>query len=141
MKTGNAILVAVFIWICYEVPKNIWIISQEYGVSEYAGLNMEIWFTIAFIVSFICALLALLTGADKEQIKFRRKKKPDPVDSVKHDLYVQPREQLHDVIKTAEYASFQPIPDDENNKKSKKVATRSPQYIKKIEEIVDEIQD
>jgi len=136
MKTGNAILVAVFLWLCYEVPKNIWTISQTYDVNEYAGLNMETWFTIAFIVPFICAIMALLTGADKERIKVRRRKKQEPVVDDKPDLHVQPREQLHDAIKIAEYASFQPIT-DEVIKKNKK----TPRDIEKIEEIVDEIQN
>ena len=80
----------------------------------------------------------------KMKIKIRKKEKVgvDKEEPVAEDQppYIQPREQLHNIIKVAEYATHQPVPLPEfKSWKKEETAIKQKHDIKEVEQLVDKL--
>jgi len=100
IKTGNAILIAFFTWLCYDVPKTVWMMAQAYNIKEFYGLSVDNWVTIAFILPFIFALVCAASCCEH--------KKPEPVIKEKRKPVVEEKKpvQIVEPVKETENKSI-----------------------------------
>lgn len=87
MKTGNAILVAFFIWLAVDLPVRIFTISETYFVGEFVGMGRDEWMVFSFVLPFFFAILFGIYGVEKKKKDMYYKKGDE-----KQDAPVQKKE-------------------------------------------------
>ena len=83
MKTGNAILVAFFIWLAIELPLRIFTLSEAYHINDFIGMSRDDWMGFSFLLPFIFAIVFAIYGMEKNEKgvyykKPEEKEKEDP---------------------------------------------------------------
>ena len=66
MRTGNAILVAFFVWMAIDLPFRIFTISETYFIREFIGLGRDDWIVFSFLIPFVAAVLFAIYGIEKK---------------------------------------------------------------------------
>jgi len=113
-------------------------------INDYGEANFEIVLLSIIIVLGCYSLgynLKKFRKLRRMKIKIRKKEEQEAGVEEIQEPYIQPREQLHNVIKAAEYISYQPIsnPSVESIVDEKNTVDVPKRDIKEIERLVDEL--
>lgn len=74
IKTGNAILIALFSWLSYEVPLSIFKTSKDYQILIFADLSIDFWMSFSMILFLFLACIFLVTGIEpNKQYKIKKR--------------------------------------------------------------------
>lgn len=93
MKTGNAILVAFFIWLAVEVPIKIFTLSETYFIRDFGGMGRDELMVFSFMLPFIFAILFGVYGVEKKKKDVYYKK-----DDAEQEVPVQKKDAVAPVV-------------------------------------------
>lgn len=79
MRTGNAILVAFFVWMAIDLPFRIFTITEIYLINDFVGLGRNDWIVSSFLIPFVFAFLFAVYGMEKKENDIYYKKCHIPV--------------------------------------------------------------